>query len=91
MKVLLIEDEERIADFIVTEFESAGFDFHHEADGFWGLNTALIKNFDAIILGVELPLIYGFQVPAEIQRKGLSTHILSGHSSRIPAQSLSGT
>ena len=34
MNILLIEDEQRIADFIVTGFESVGFVVHHEIDGF---------------------------------------------------------
>jgi DNA-binding response OmpR family regulator len=76
MNILLIEDEQRIADLIVNDFESAGFEIHHETDGFRGLNTALIKNFDAIVLDVALPLMDGFQVLAEIRRKGLSTPVI---------------
>ena len=66
MNILLIEDEQRIADFIVTGFESAGFVVHHEIDGFRGLNTALIKNFDAVVLDVALPDA-GFYLWARVQ------------------------
>jgi DNA-binding response OmpR family regulator len=76
MNILLIEDEQRIADFIVTGFESVGFVVHHEIDGFRGLNTALIKNFDAVVLDVALPMMDGFQVLTEIRRKGLSTPVI---------------
>ena len=76
MNILLIEDEQRIADFIVTGFESVGFAVHHEIDGFRGLNTALIKNFDAVVLDVALPMMDGFQVLTEIRRKGLSTPVI---------------
>ena len=74
--ILLIEDEQRIADFIVTGFESVGFVVHHEIDGFRGLNTALIKNFDAVVLDLALPMMDGFQVLTEIRRKGLSTPVI---------------
>jgi two-component system OmpR family response regulator len=76
MNILLIEDEQRIADFIVTGFESVGFVVHHEIDGFRGLNTALIKNFDAVVLDLALPMMDGFQVLTEIRRKGLSTPVI---------------
>lgn len=55
MHVLLLEDEKKIADFIVAGFEASGFQIHHEADGFRGLNTALIRSFDAIVMDVTCP------------------------------------
>ena len=54
MNILLIEDEKNIADFIISGFESEGFTVHHDTDGFRGLNTALIKKFDAIVLDVSV-------------------------------------
>ena len=50
MDVLLIEDEQKIADFVIAGFAAANIATHHELDGFRGLNTALIKTFDAIVL-----------------------------------------
>jgi two-component system OmpR family response regulator len=47
-----------------------------ESDGFRGLNTALIKSFDAIVLDVNLPLMDGFQVLSEIRRKGIHTPVV---------------
>jgi two-component system, OmpR family, response regulator len=76
MNILLIEDEQKIADFIVSGFEAEGFAVHHDADGFRGLNTALIKKFDAIVLDVSMPLMDGFEVLGEIRRKGLKTPIM---------------
>ena len=76
MHVLLLEDEKKIADFIVAGFEASGFQIHHEADGFRGLNTALIRSFDAIVMDVNLPLMDGFQVLTEIRRKGLYTPVV---------------
>jgi two-component system OmpR family response regulator len=76
MHVLIVEDEQKIADFVTSGFEAAGFITHHEADGFRGLNTALIKQFDAIVLDVSLPLMDGYKVLSEIRRHGLNTPII---------------
>ncbi|MCE2667609.1 MAG: response regulator transcription factor [Limnohabitans sp.] len=76
MNILLIEDEQRIADFIVAGFTDVGFKTHWEQDGFRGLNTALIKNFDAIVLDLTLPMMDGLTVLAEIRRKNLALPVI---------------
>ena len=76
MNVLVIEDEQKIADFIVSGFEAEGFAVHHDSDGFRGLNTALINKFDAIVLDVSMPLMDGFEVLGEIRRKGLKSPVI---------------
>lgn len=76
MNVLLIEDEEKIIDFVVQGFNAAGFVTHVESDGFRALNTALIKSFDALVLDVNIPLMDGFQVLAEIRKKGIDTPVI---------------
>jgi len=76
MNILLIEDEQRIADFIVAGFSDVGFTTHWEQDGFRGLNTALIKNFDAIVLDLTLPMMDGLTVLAEIRRKNLAIPVI---------------
>ena len=76
MNILLIEDEQRIADFIVAGFTDVGFKTHREQDGFRGLNTALIKNFDAIVLDLTLPMMDGLTVLAEIRRKNLALPVI---------------
>lgn len=76
MNILLIEDEQKIVDVILSGFEANGFSVHHEADGFRGLNTALIKKFDAIVLDASMPLMDGFEVLGEIRRKGLKTPVI---------------
>jgi two-component system OmpR family response regulator len=76
MNVLVIEDEQKIADILVQGLQASGFQTHHEADGFRGLNTALIKSFDAIVMDVAMPLMDGFQVLAEIRRKGIHTPVI---------------
>lgn len=76
MDVLLIEDEQKIADFVIAGFAAANITTHHELDGFRGLNTALIKTFDAIVLDVGLPLLDGFQVIQEYRKKEFTTPVI---------------
>ena len=76
MNILLIEDDEQIADLVVSAFDVAGVKTQVERDGFRGLRTALQLNFDAILLDVALPLMDGFQVLEEIRRNSLSTPVI---------------
>jgi DNA-binding response OmpR family regulator len=76
MDVLLIEDENKIADFVIEGFAVAGMRTHHEADGFRGLTTALMKRFDAIVMDVSMPLMDGFEVLAELRKSGVQTPVI---------------
>lgn len=76
MDVLLIEDEKKIADFVIEGFAVAGMRTHHEADGFRGLTTALMKRFDAIVMDVSMPLMDGFEVLAELRKSGVQTPVI---------------
>ena len=76
MNILLIEDDEQIADLVVSAFDVAGVKTQVEKDGFRGLRTALQLNFDAILLDVALPLMDGFQVLEEIRRNSLNTPVI---------------
>ena len=76
MKILLIEDDEQIADMVVSAFDAVGVQTQVEKDGFRGLRTALQLNFDAILLDVALPLMNGFQVLEEIRRNSLNTPVI---------------
>jgi DNA-binding response OmpR family regulator len=77
MNILLIEDDEQIADLVVSAFDVAGVKTQVEKDGFRGLRTALQLNFDAILLDVALPLMDGFQVLEEIRRNSLNTPVIA--------------
>lgn len=52
MKISLVEDEEKIADFILSGFQSAGFSTQVLADDQRGLVAALSTDYDAIVLDV---------------------------------------
>ena len=76
MNILLIEDEAKIVDFVLTGFEEAGFRTQHCADGQSGLETALATPFDAIVLDIMLPVMDGITVLQNLRQSGLSTPII---------------
>lgn len=61
-RILIIEDEVKIARFIQLELEHEGYTVEQEQDGRSGLEKALHGNHDLIILDVMLPSLNGMEV-----------------------------
>lgn len=76
MRILIVEDEKRLAetlaDIITESKDIADMAF----DGEIGLDNALTGIYDAIILDVMLPKINGFEIVRELRRKNIKTPIL---------------
>ena len=66
-KVLIVEDEEAIAEIESDYLELSGFDVTIRADGNSGLEAALNEDFDIIILDIMLPGIDGFEICKEVR------------------------
>lgn len=62
MKILLIEDELKLAGFIKKSLEQAGYVVDFESDGTKGLQTAMVNSYDLILLDLMLPSQNGFEV-----------------------------
>jgi two-component system copper resistance phosphate regulon response regulator CusR len=76
MRILVIEDEIKVARFIERGLREEGFSVEIAADGEAGLAKARDGNFDLIILDVMLPLKDGFSVLRELRGGGVSTRVL---------------
>ena len=66
-RILIIENEESIADLEKDYLELSGFEVQTETRGDSGLQTALNKDFDLIILDLMLPGVDGFEVCRKIR------------------------
>lgn len=76
MKVLLIEDEAAIADFVCSGLQARGFTVHSVADGREGHALALKPDWDAIVLDLMLPGRDGLDILADLRQRGINTPVL---------------
>lgn len=68
-RILIIEDEISIAELEKDYLELSGFEVSIETSGDSGLETALAKDFDLILLDVMLPEIDGFEICRQVRDK----------------------
>lgn len=68
-RILIIEDEESIADLEKDYLELSDFQVHIENSGDSGLEIALAEEFDLVILDLMLPGMDGFEVCRKIREK----------------------
>ena len=68
-KILIIEDEEAIADLEKDYLELSGFEVEIAADGETGLKRALDEDFQLVILDLRLPGVDGFEICRQVREK----------------------
>ena len=66
-KILIVEDEESIADLEKDYLELSGFDVEIENDGTSGMERALNEDFDMVILDLMLPGVDGFEICRKVR------------------------
>lgn len=76
MRVLLVEDEHRLASVIKKGLEEEGFAVDAAYDGEEGRFMAENEDYDLIILDVMLPKTDGIEVCKELRHKNIKTPIL---------------
>ena len=76
MKVLLIEDEQRVASFIRKGLEEQNIQVVQAYDGVTGLNSALSNEFDVIILDLVMPGMNGLEVCRKLRAEQDQTPLL---------------
>ena len=67
-RILIVEDEEKIARFVTLELEHEGYQVEHAADGRTAVDLALERNYDLILLDVLLPQLNGMEVLRRIRK-----------------------
>jgi heavy metal response regulator len=76
MKILVVEDEKKVASFIKRGLEEEKYEVVTIHDGEEGLNTASEKSFDLIILDVMLPKMDGVSIMKELRTRKVLTPVL---------------
>jgi two-component system, OmpR family, response regulator len=76
MRVLLIEDEQKIADFVCDGLTSRGIEVIHCNDGNTGFEYASKASYDTIILDLMLPGRDGLSVLKSLRSTGITTPVI---------------
>lgn len=67
-RILIVEDEEKIARFVTLELEHEGYQVEHAADGRTAVDLALERSYDLILLDVLLPQLNGMEVLRRVRK-----------------------
>lgn len=67
-RILIVEDEEKIARFVTLELEHEGYQVEHAADGRTAVDLALERDYDLVLLDVLLPQLNGMEVLRRIRK-----------------------
>jgi two-component system OmpR family response regulator len=76
MRVLLIEDDTKIASFVIKGLQAAGFAVDHAADGDSGLDLALVEPYEVLIVDLMLPKRDGLSVIRHLRREKIATPVI---------------
>lgn len=76
MRILVVEDEKRLADTLCELLAYHRYTADAAYDGETGLDNALSGIYDAVILDVMMPKKNGYQVVQELRKAGVSTPVL---------------
>ena len=76
MRILVVEDEARMATYLKKSLEAEGFDVDVAGDGELALERALTGGYDAITLDIMLPKMNGYTVCRELRAANVNTPVL---------------
>lgn len=76
MRVLLVEDDLKIASFVVKGLKEAGFAVDHAVDGEEGLHFALYEPYDAAVVDIMLPKLDGLTLIEKIREQRVNTPVI---------------
>ena len=76
MRLLLVEDDEKIASFVEKGMKSSGFAVDVAPTGTLGLDMALDAPYDTLIVDIMLPEMDGFELIRELRGRGKNTPII---------------
>ena len=75
-RILLVEDEEKLARMVELELQYEGYEVEKAFDGRAGLDRALSGEFDLVLLDIMLPALSGMEVLRRLRQEGNSIPVL---------------
>jgi len=76
MRVLVAEDDEKIAGFIINGLKQAGFAVNHAADGEIGLHLATTQPYDVAVIDIMLPKLDGLSLIERVRQQKINTPVI---------------
>jgi len=76
VRVLVVEDDPKIASFVAKGLKQAGFAVDQAADGEQGLSYAQAAPYDAAIVDIMLPRLDGLALIERLRKQGIRTPVL---------------
>jgi two-component system, OmpR family, response regulator len=76
MRVLVAEDDQKIASFVVKGLKQAGFAVDHAADGEEGLHLATTEPYDIAVIDIMLPKLDGLRLIDRLRREKIDTPVI---------------
>ena len=76
MRILVVEDDKKIASFIVNGLKQSGYAVDHAPDGEAGLFQAQTITYDAAVVDLMLPKMDGLKMIQELRAHGVRTPVL---------------
>ena len=73
MRILLVEDDIKIASFVEKGLRAAGYAVDHAKDGEAGLHMALTEPYDAAVIDIMLPQLDGLSLIEQMRQKKINT------------------
>src|SRR5512136_2441888 len=76
MRVLLVEDDVKIASFVVKGLKAAGYAVDHALDGEKGLSLASTESYDTAIIDLMLPKLNGLSIIERMRKEKIPTPVI---------------
>lgn len=76
MRILIVEDEYKLADVVAARLKKENYEVDISTDGEDGLYNAESGIYDLIILDVMLPKMNGFEILKEIREEGIESKVI---------------
>ena len=75
-KILIVEDEKSLLDVLVMKFSDEGFEVYQARDGVQGLETAIAKKPDIILLDIVMPRMDGISMLKKLRDNSWGKDVL---------------